>query len=154
MSKSEAEDPQRSLTEDGVRVVERMAGYLSALGLRPEAIEHSEKLRARQTAEILAARLNPRQGTKLIPGMAPNDDIAPMAKRLQAEEKSVMLVGHLPYLSHLLSALLGVEQDRVLLEFQMGGVVRLGRIAGGEWRLRWVLTPDLLVTGAETRHAA
>ena len=56
-AKSEAEDPQRGLTDEGQRTVERMADFLAALRLPLDRIEHSEKMRARQTAEILAARL-------------------------------------------------------------------------------------------------
>src|SRR5205807_2540846 len=55
-AKSEAEDPQGGLTEEGQRTVERMADFPAALRLPLDRIEHSEKLRARQTAEILAAQ--------------------------------------------------------------------------------------------------
>jgi phosphohistidine phosphatase len=54
-AKAEAEDPQRGLTEEGRRAVERMADFLAKLYLPLDLIEHSEKLRMRQTAEILAA---------------------------------------------------------------------------------------------------
>jgi phosphohistidine phosphatase len=54
-AKSEAEDPQRGLTDEGKRTIERMAAFLAPLGFSLDRIEHSEKLRARQTAEILAA---------------------------------------------------------------------------------------------------
>src|SRR2546422_235471 len=70
-AKTEAEDPQRGITEEGRRAVERMADFLAALRLPLDRIEHSEKLRARQTAEILAARLRPAEGTRQIAGTAP-----------------------------------------------------------------------------------
>ncbi len=54
-SKSEAEDPERSLTDEGMRTVEKMANYLAGAGVSAEKIRHSDKLRARQTAGILAA---------------------------------------------------------------------------------------------------
>src|SRR6266704_2662142 len=73
-AKDGAEDPQRSLTDDGRKTVEQMADCLSLLGLSLDRIEHSEKLRARQTAEILVARLSPREGAIQIAGLAPNDD--------------------------------------------------------------------------------
>ena len=63
-SKSESDDPQRGLTDEGRQTVEQMADHLSLLELALDRIEHSEKLRARQTAEIMAERLRPRQGTK------------------------------------------------------------------------------------------
>ena len=55
-----------------------------------------------------------------------------------------MIVGHLPYLSRLLSALLGVPQERAVVAFQVGGVVHLERDNHEEWRLRWILPPELL----------
>src|SRR2546425_809987 len=110
-AKTEAEDPQRGITEEGRRAVERTADFLAALRLPLDRIEHSEKLRARQTAEILAARLRPAEGTRQIAGIAPNDDVEPMRARLAKESKNLMLVGHLPYLSRLLARLLGQPAD-------------------------------------------
>ncbi len=98
-AKSEAEDPQRSLTTEGRLTVERLADFLVPLQLSLDRIEHSEKLRAKQTAEILAERLRPREGTKEIRGMAPKDNIEAMCSTLQGESKNLMLVGHLPYLA-------------------------------------------------------
>jgi phosphohistidine phosphatase SixA len=69
---------------------------------------------------------------------------APTHERLQSEASSLMIVGHLPYLSRLLSVLLGVQPKRTLVIFQMGGVVHLERDTNGEWRLRWILVPELL----------
>jgi phosphohistidine phosphatase len=140
-AKSDAEDPQRRLTAEGAKTVERMAEHLSVLRLRVVCIEHSDKERARQTAEIMAAHLCPAEGTRQVSGMAPNDEVGPMRERLQDESESLMMIGHLPYLSRLVSVLLGVQQDRT---FQMGGVVHLERDDNREWRLRWILVPDLL----------
>lgn len=144
-AKTEAEDPQRGVTEEGRHTVERMAGFLASLDFPLDCIEHSEKLRAQQTAEILAARLRSREGTKQIAGLAPNDDVEPMVTRLVKEEKSIMLVGHLPYLSRLVARLLGLDVNRVVVQFQMGGVVRIDRDVAGQWVVRWVLTPEALV---------
>jgi phosphohistidine phosphatase len=143
-AKSDAKDPQRRLTAEGAKTGERMAEHLSVLRLRVVRIEHSDKERARQTAEIMAAHLCPAEGTRQVTGMAPNDEVGPMRERLQDESESFMMIGHLPYLSRLVSVLLGVQQDRTLVTFQMGGVVHLERDDNREWRLRWILVPDLL----------
>jgi phosphohistidine phosphatase len=153
-SKSETEDPQRGLTDEGRRIVERMAQYLASVRVEVERIEHSEKLRARQTAEILAAALRPREGTKQVSGIAPNDDVRSVRERLQMEANDLMLVGHLPYLSRLVAALLGVERDRTVVEFRMGGVVRLSRIQSGQWTLQWAVIPELLPALGARREAA
>jgi phosphohistidine phosphatase len=153
-SKSEAEDPERRLTDEGNRIVERMADHLAGAGISVDRIEHSDRLRAHQTAEILAAKLKPRNGTHQATGMGPNDDVSPMRLRLQSEEKSVMLVGHLPYLGRLLSSLLLVDQDRSVVEFYMGGVICLERCEKGLYRVVWALVPDLLPSITVVRQAA
>jgi phosphohistidine phosphatase len=89
-AKSEAEDPQRRLTAEGTKTVERMAEHLSAPRLRIVRIEHSDKERARQTAQIMAAHFRPQEGTRQATGMAPNDEVRPMRERLQNESKSLL----------------------------------------------------------------
>lgn len=143
-AKSEAEDPHRGLTDEGRRDVERMAHALAPLRLSLDRIEHSEKLRARQTAEILAASLQPALGTHAIAGLAPKDDVEPLFARLQWESKNLMLVGHLPHLSHLVSRLLGLDTDRAVVRFQMAGVVRLDRDEAARWEVRWVFPPEMI----------
>ena len=143
-SNSEAEDPQRGLTEEGKGTVQRVGEHLAGLHLALDRIEHSDKFRARQTADILAAQLHPTHGTAQIPGLTPNDDVEPTCVRLNDETKNIMLVGHLPHLGRLVSRLLGLASDHVLVRFQMGGVVRVDRDDAGRWVLRWIFTPELL----------
>ena len=143
-AKTEAEDPQRGLTDEGRRTVERVGDHLAKCGGALDRIEHSDKTRARQTAEILAAKLHPAHRTAQVPGLAPNDDVEPTCARLNQETATVMLVGHLPHLSRLVSRLFGLPADRTLVQFQMGGVVKLERDASGQWTLCWMFTPDLL----------
>src|SRR5262245_23731251 len=88
-AKSEADDPARPLTEDGRRAVERLAEFLAARGVRIDRVEHSDKLRARQSAEILAARLAPFRGPLEVAGLAPNDDVEPTRVRLMEETGSL-----------------------------------------------------------------
>lgn len=143
-AKSEAADPQRGLTDEGRRTVERVARLLEPLALSVARIEHSGKLRARQTADILAERLRPAGGTAQVSGLAPNDDLTPVLERLEKEAANILLVGHLPHLSRLASRLLGLPADRAAVQFQMGGVVRFDRNEAGQWAIRWAIVPELL----------
>jgi len=36
------------------------------------------------------------------------------------------------------------DEERKVVEFQMGGVVCLERDAEGSWAVRWALTPELV----------
>jgi phosphohistidine phosphatase SixA len=89
---------------------------------------------------------------KQVAGPASNDDVEPMRDRLQTESENLMLVGHLPYLSRLVATLLGINKDRVVVEFRMGGVVRLDPKASGDWVVRWAITPELLPTLAASER--
>jgi phosphohistidine phosphatase len=143
-AKTEAEDLQRGLTDEGRRTVERVGEHLAKCGVALDRIEHSDKLRARQSAEILAAKLHPAHGTVQVSGLAPNDDVEPTCVRLNQETGTVMLVGHLPHLGRLVSRLCSLRAEHALVRFQMGGVVKLERDASGRWVLCWMFTPDLL----------
>ncbi len=143
-AKAEAEDPQRSLTNEGKRTVERIGEHLAKCGVALDRIEHSDKLRARQTAEILAAKLHPAHGIVQVSGLAANDDVEPTRVRLNQETGTLMVVGHLPHLSRLVSRLFALPADHALMRFQMGGVVKLERDSDGRWVLCWMFTPELL----------
>jgi phosphohistidine phosphatase len=148
-AQSELEDALRPLSAEGKRGVKRVTAYLSRLGTRPEEINCSEKLRARETAEIIAKGLSIADRVKAIKGLAPNDDVNPIADLLCAEEKSLMLVGHLPFLSRLLSLLLIADSERSVVSFQPGTIVCLNRddsikfpTPGNGWMVTWVVSPE------------
>src|SRR4029077_15574356 len=61
-AKSESEDPERHLTEEGEGNAQRVAEFLHPLHLQVDAIWHSGKPRAHQTAEILARAISGRHG--------------------------------------------------------------------------------------------
>lgn len=139
-SKPEQEDPQRPLTELGREEVGRAAVLAQRAGASPGEVLHSGKLRALQTAEILASRLKaPHRQTE---GLSPNDPVEAWKLRLAAEERDLMLVGHLPFMERLASALLAGVPEAGILRFRQGGVVCLEREAV-RWRLLWSLWPEM-----------
>ncbi len=141
-AKSEAEDPARPLSERGREEVTRVAKHVGALGLQIAAIHHSDKLRARQTAEILAEFLSPARGIHEMEGLAPMDHPGNAQAALEAASEPVMLVGHLPHLSRLASALLLGDSEQEILQFTAGAIACL--VTGDRnFRVEWVLTPEL-----------
>ena len=109
-------------------------------------IRHSGLARARQTAEILAARLASPRGVREVGGLRPNDDPAVVRSGLEAARDSVMLVGHLPHLARLASLLLAGDPAAVPIRFAPGAVACLTREDDG-WALEWLVTPALAGTG-------
>ena len=132
-SASEAEDPRRPLNEAGRRHVQKLAVHISQFSLAIDVIEHSDKLRAQQTAEVLDLQLRPGLGSKQVEGLGPTDPVGPLAERLRSEQKDVMLVGHLPHLNTLANQLLGLKAGDGMIYFQMGGCVCLERNDAGRW---------------------
>ena len=141
-AKSEAEDPNRSLTEQGRANMRQVAHAVQKLDIRPAKILHSGKLRAQQTAELFSVALNPPQGTCVASSMAPHDPVQPWRERLDQQQDDVMLVGHLPHLDLLASLLLSQNEQAGIIRFRTGTVVFLER-AGTHWSVQWVLTPEM-----------
>jgi phosphohistidine phosphatase len=140
-SVDESVDPQRPLSPNGRTSVERVAEGAARWGLEVDRILHSGKLRAEQTAAIFADRLHPREGVVVQTGLAPNDDVQPVAEAVPTWSGSVMVVGHLPFLSRLASCLLIDDPQQALIQFRNGGIVGLAREAE-HWTITCAIPPD------------
>lgn len=121
----------RPLSELGRRQAGRVAGRVAARGARPASIWHSGKLRAKQTAEILAAAINPVATVTAVRHLQPEDDPAWIAGSLAGEADDLLIVGHYPHLPALLRLLTRAE-----IAFPQHGMVALAR-AGEAWVERW-----------------
>ncbi|HUT23483.1 MAG TPA: phosphohistidine phosphatase SixA [Sumerlaeia bacterium] len=147
---SEEVDPERRLTDRGVEDVERMAKFLKPLGLRVDAIWHSGKARAAQTADILASALVSTQGVVQRDGLAPKDPTGPLKEALLAAgaadgaREDVMIVGHLPFLGLLASSLIANDALADAVAFRQGGVACIDCADDGTARLAWMVIPDLI----------
>jgi phosphohistidine phosphatase len=143
----EADDPARPLSAKGRDDVARVARFLHQQGVCVDAVRHSGKLRAEQTAAILAAALAVGVPTAAMTGLAPNDPVEPIAAGLEAERGALMLVGHQPFMGRLAGLLLVGSPDRAVALFQMGGVVCLTKSAtdaNAPWAVAWAVSPQLL----------
>jgi phosphohistidine phosphatase len=142
---AEADDPARPLTDAGRAAVTRVAIRAQAARVSIDRFLHSGKLRAEQTAQIVAAAL----GTASIEardGLAPNDPVAPIADWLRNETDagSLALVGHLPFLDRLASLLIADDQDTQVIAFQNAGLVALvPKPDRAGFAVGWVLTPEI-----------
>lgn len=158
-AKSEREDPTRPLTDRGREEVRRVADFAARLGLHPAEIRHSGKRRAEETALIFAEALSLKDKIRTVPGLAPNEEVRPLAEQLEVETQPLMIVGHLPFLSRLVSLLLVDNPDRIIVRFRMGGIVCLVRGDSAEsagigrrWELAWIVTPDIIGPAFATLH--
>lgn len=139
-------DSERPLTAKGEDRLREAARAMEKLGLSFDLILSSPFLRAKQTAAIIAKSL------KLRKQLALSDDLTPAGNprlliqqlnQFRPEPKSVLLVGHEPYLGKLV-ALLAAGNTSLEIDFKKGGLCKLeaeyllyGRCA----KLVWLLTP-------------
>ena len=141
--KSEEQNPAKPLTERGFEDARKVAGLVAA-HVKVNSIFHSGKLRAKQTAEVLAEHLNPAQGVKQAEGLKPNDSHLIWAQKLAGIKGDVMLVGHLPHLQNLSSYLLCKDANKKIVQFEMGGILCLEKGDESAWLVRFMLVPELL----------
>jgi phosphohistidine phosphatase len=141
---SREEDPERPLSDQGEQDVRRMASRLGDAGIQVSRVWHSGKLRAVQTAEILAKRILSGRKTEFIKGLAPNDPVVEFARDADVWDEDTLVVGHLPFMSRLVSLLLAGDAEHELLVFSPGSLVCLERHDADCWVIAWMLRPELL----------
>jgi phosphohistidine phosphatase len=143
LSLAKEDDPEQGLSPTGITRVRLIADVAAHYGVRVEAIVHSGKKRAAQTAELFTTALEPAGGVSIRTGLMPMDDVTPLAGQLDPES-NLMLVGHLPFMERLVSLLTIGSLDFRPFKFQNGGVVCLNRDGDNEkWYVKWALMPDI-----------
>jgi phosphohistidine phosphatase len=137
-------DPTQPLTERGRQGAQRVAAFAERLGFDVQQIRHSGKTRAEQTAAILGEALSPSDGVVVASGLAPLDDVQPVANALPQEPQPVIIVGHLPFLARLTGLLVTGDPDRSVVRFRNGGIVCLAYEEEKDiWLVSWVLIPEM-----------
>ena len=133
-------DFERELTERGRRRVAASAEVMRRLELAPSQIFSSPRLRARQTADIVAQAL----GQTVTLAESVNfgfslADLRRLTKNLPADAE-VMFVGHNPDMSLLLSEIAGLDAS-----MKRGGLARVDVIgnAVAEGELVWLIAPKV-----------
>jgi phosphohistidine phosphatase len=129
-------DDERPLTKRGKKQMRDVAKFLDRLKVRPDLIVTSPLPRAAQTAEIAADYLKAklRKDELLAPGFGPSK-LRTVIKRHRA--KVLMLVGHEPDFTEVISALTGAS-----LKLSKGGVALLDvDPESEEGKLLWLFPP-------------
>jgi len=141
---SKETDPERSLTEDGRREVQKISKFVRPLNICVDYLWDSGKKRSVQTADILAEVIKIRDGHTTRKGLEPNDDVTPLKDELVSIQRDVMIVGHLPFLGKLASLLLSGRESFDTVAFRQGGILCLNRSEADQWQIDWMVTPELL----------
>ena len=141
------DDAKRPLTPAGKKRFRKTARGLVPLVPRGAVVLTSPFVRARETAELLAATAKlrlPIVCEELASGQPEKEAFKMLAAR---REKYTILVGHEPHLGRLLAAALAGDGARFNVQFKKGGAACVefrGRIVPGQARLHWFLPPKVL----------
>ena len=141
---SKEEDPSRSLSEKGIKDIKKIASFSRGLKIAAQQIVHSGKMRALQTAQLMAERVNADMGVLESDGLSPMDDPEMWFGRLSKMDEDILIVGHLPYLSKLASLLLCRDKESSLINFEMGSIVCLKKMEEFKWMVEWMMKPGML----------
>jgi len=140
------DDSKRPLTERGMNRFKDAVKGLRRLDVALDEIFTSPLVRARQTAEILAAGVEGKPSVKVLDALAPGHTPASVMTQLArvAKRRRIAIVGHEPELGELAAHLIGAGRA---LAFKKGGVCRidLGSLSSKRAAsLSWFLPPTVL----------
>jgi len=140
------DDTRRPLTEGGMAGLRKEARGLVRLGVTFDAVLTSPLVRARQTADIVAAAFDTRPPIVTIDSLSPGGSTQSVLNDLEAHARraNIAIVGHEPGMGELAARLAGLKRA---MEFKKGAVCRIDIASlppAGPGALRWFLTPKIL----------
>jgi phosphohistidine phosphatase len=128
-------DAQRPLSSLGLEQAAWLAQRAVEAGVKPSAIWHSGKLRARQTAEAFLRACNPSARFLMVRGLRPEDPVDWIRDMLEGEHEDVLAAGHMPHIAQL-SMHLGSDAP-----IPIHGIVTLERVEPRRYEERWRAQP-------------
>ena len=143
------DDAKRPLTKRGIRRFRECVVGLRQLEAAVEEIFTSPLVRAVQTADVLAAGMDPKPPVKMLDALAPGHTAQQVMAQLGkvARQRRIALVGHEPDLGELAAHLIGASRA---IPFKKGGVCRLdieslaSKRSGASATLIWLVGPKVL----------
>jgi len=138
-------DSDRPLTEEGVEKMHEIAKALANMDLKFDLILSSPFVRAQQTASIVADELG--GDVTFTDFLVPGADGRELIAEINDEKpRQVLLVGHEPDLSQLVSLLIS-GSGNASIELKKGGLCKMTseKLAFGQCAtINWLLTPKQL----------
>ena len=138
----EGPDAARPISDKGRKQSKRLGEHLARIGFQADVFITSPKLRAAETAEIVAAHLKAKVSVDArLAGPFEIDDLEAMLRDAGDPERAVF-VGHDPDFSETLSDMCGSQ-----LTMRKGALARVEierPLRSGAGELRWLIPPDAL----------
>ena len=149
-------DARRPLTPKGRRQLCKIAAALGILKLRFDMILSSPLVRARQTAEIVAARMKLKKSLLVAEALSPGGSAKNLVANILALKplpKTLLIVGHEPDMGKLIS-LLVTDKTSAGFSLKKAGLAKLevnSLRAGQCATLAWLMTPAQMKLLAERK---
>ncbi len=135
-------DAERPLSEQGIRDIRILALHMQNMGVQLGNVFHSGKLRAEQSARLVAETVSPGIQPLQTEGLNPNDDPTVIIGDIEQINENILIASHMPFVSRLCSTLLTGTIDA---EFaSIPGTLFCLEKADNKWRLAYMLRPDFL----------
>lgn len=134
-------DPELGLSDAGKVEIERLAKELSSQGVSFSQVFHSEKKRARETAEIMARFIAPGVSVTTHKHIKPNDDPAILLEEISLWHEDTLVASHLPFVPSLLARLTSNASAISQIGFEPGTIVSLSKSDENNWQIDWVAAP-------------
>lgn len=142
------DDSLRPLTSAGKEKMVEIARGMRKMGLEFDQILSSPYVRARETAEIVTKTFQIPEKMKLTDNLIIGKSPKKIIKELESykDNSRILLVGHEPFLSDLISKLL-IGSFEVVAVMKKGGLCKLtvGSLEQEYAELNWLLTPKQMV---------
>lgn len=138
------DDDARRLTEFGRMEVASIAQWIKQLHFDQPAIWHSEKIRTQETAAIILDGTGWDSELSEVEGLRPSSPVEPMAVRIAAEDRDLVVVGHMPFMSAMASELVTGGQLETYWNFETCAALCLERIGAGQWVVCGLTMPSQL----------
>ena len=140
-------DFKRTLTAEGRQEIIDLSNGLKYLGVKLDYVLTSPLLRAKNTAEIVAKSLKYKGKVEELVALKPEGSMLEFYSALSKlkQDSVVLVVGHEPYLSKMISE--AISQSDCRINLKKAGIARmrvlsvLPKLKGD---LRWLLTPKIL----------
>lgn len=140
------DDALRPLSPKGRRQARALGKFLAERGFGPDAIVSSPKVRARQTADIVADAIGIAVAVdERLAGPLDLDELAAVIASAGGDQ--ILLVGHDPDFSELCATLCGA----VAMPLRKGALARIDvalPLEPGIGTLRWLVPPELVIERA------
>jgi len=140
-------DAARPLSGKGEKQSDRLGRFLAGLGFRPDAIVTSPRLRASQTAEIVAGHLGVSVNVDDRLGSGVEIETVEAILDAAGNPRRCVLVGHDPDFSDLVATIAGAANAPM----KKGALARIDverPVSPGRGVLRWLVPPDMLKPGS------